>query len=72
MKVEKNENGHYRGLHIVLINSEDGKVEMAKVFDTYQSSDEIARFITDDIPEGTIVAAACQDDCISKMAWGVK
>ncbi len=33
-----NENGHYRGLHIAIINPYTGKVEVARVFDTYKSS----------------------------------
>ena len=36
--VQKNCNNHYRGLHIVIINPQSGKIELAQVFDTYQSS----------------------------------
>ena len=59
----KNENGHYRGLHIVVINPTNGKVEAAKVFDTYVSSDALDGFIDIGFPEGYIIAAACMDEC---------
>lgn len=36
--VEKNENNHYRGLHIVVVNPANEKVEMARAFDTYETS----------------------------------
>ncbi len=39
VQFEKNENNHLRGLHIVIINSMNGKVEMTRVFDTYKTSD---------------------------------
>ena len=38
VKVSTNYNNHYRGLHIVVINHTNCKVEFAKVFDTNQSS----------------------------------
>lgn len=55
----KNENGHHRGLHVVIIHPQTGKVEMAKVFDTYKSSSAFDGFITKGIPYGYIVVAAC-------------
>lgn len=36
--LEKNSNGHYWGLHMIIINQNDGIIVKAKVFDTYQSS----------------------------------
>ena len=59
----KNENGNFRGLHIVTINPDDGKVAEAKVFDTYKSSYTFDEFTTHEVPEGYIVVAACMDDC---------
>ena len=35
VKLDPNEHGHNRGLHIVVVNPEDGKIELAQVFDTY-------------------------------------
>lgn len=67
--VERNCNGHYRGLHIVLINPSTGKVEMAKVFDTYKSSDELDTWIDKGtIPADYIVVAACRDDCVTRLS----
>ena len=43
--VERNEHNHYRGLHVVVINPLDYKVEVAKVFDTYITSDSLNAFI---------------------------
>lgn len=45
LQVEMNDSKHYRGLHIVLINTLNCKVELAKVFDTYKSSDKLDQFI---------------------------
>ena len=53
-----NENGTYRGLHIVIINPDNGKVEFTNVFDTYDSSELLEQFINTHIPEGRIVVAA--------------
>ena len=67
--MEKNESQHYRGLHIVLIDSNTGSIKLAKVFDTYKSSKAFDNFITSTpIPEGYIIAAACKDDCISNLS----
>ena len=32
---KNNENDHSRGLHIVIMNPQTGKIESAQVFDTY-------------------------------------
>ena len=45
VKVETNENGHDRGLHIVVINPYNGNVEKAKVFDTHVSSLAFDEFV---------------------------
>ena len=69
MYVPKNESGHFRGLHIVVINPLDCSVVFAKVFDTYASSDGFDNFIrTSKIPEGFIIVAACKDDCTAKLS----
>ena len=46
IKLDQNENGHYRGLHIVIINPHTGKVSRAKVFDTYKSAERFDEFIS--------------------------
>ena len=66
--VAKNENDHYRGLHMVIINSSSGKVESAQVFDTYKSSEQFDAFIDIGIPEGHIVIAACKDECATNLS----
>lgn len=63
VEVERNYQNHYRGLHIVVINPNNGKVESANVFDTYESSKHLDIFIKTFIPNGYIVVAACKDDC---------
>ena len=69
---ERNENRNFRGLHIVIINSKDGKVEMTKIFDTYDSSKEFEKFITQNLPAHSIVIAACQDECSKNLSDDVK
>ena len=39
--MQKNENGHYRGLHIAVINPENGEIVLAQVFDTYETSEKL-------------------------------
>ena len=68
-----------RGLHIVVINPGNGDVEFAKVFDTYNKPDDFlewigkvkspknTNYIRWEVPDGTIICAACKDDCVSKM-----
>ena len=68
MHFEKNESGHFRGLHIVVVNPSKARVELAKVFDTYKTADGFDDFIASDIPEGHIVVAACKDDCASNLS----
>ena len=70
--MEKNENDHYRGLHIVVIDVDTGRVETAKVFDTYESSEGIDAFIDGGVPEGHIVVAACKDECTTKLSMKAK
>ena len=68
-----NENDNQRGLHIAVINPTSSKVEFSKVFDTYTSSKPFEDYIRSaTIPEGHIVAAACQDDAASELSWEVK
>ena len=40
----KNENGHFRGLHVCIIDHLTGEVLLAKVFDTYKSTEEFNDF----------------------------
>ena len=40
-----NENKNYRGLHIVIINTQNCRVEIAQVFDTYETSSGMDFFI---------------------------
>ena len=62
-------------MHIVVINPISGKVEEARVFDTYSSSEAFEAFIDKDMgdmEEGTIVVAACWDDCTKALSLPVK
>lgn len=72
VEVNKNETGHYRGLHIVMIEPKTGSAEFAQVFDTYKNSTELDKFIERDIPEGHIIVAACQDDCATALSEKAK
>ena len=73
VQLERNENRHFRGLNLVLINPETGKIELAKAFDTYKTSKGLDAFILGkNAPHGTIVAAACKDDCSTKLSEEAK
>lgn len=48
IEMDKNENDHFRGLHIVIIDpNEDGPMIVKKVFDTYKSSEMLENFLKD-------------------------
>ena len=66
--MEANENGHYRGIHIVIINRANSRVMIGRVFDTYKSSKAFEEFIAEPIPDGYIIVAACQDDCVTNLS----
>ena len=68
VRVEKNENNHYRGLHVVVINRYDGSIEAAKVFDTYSNTEKFDQFIKNNICKNQIVAVAAMDDCVTKLS----
>ena len=72
VKCKMNENGHQRGLHVVVIDAETGEVETAQVFDTYQRGVGFDEFIETAIPEGRIIAAACKDECVTQLSTKAK
>ena len=66
--MEQNESHHFRGLHLVIIDPSNGKIEAAKTFDSYSSTHRIDAYIEHLIPQGFIVVAACKDDCVTKLS----
>ena len=66
--MEKNESNTLRGLHIVVLHPNTGKVVTAKVFDTYAYAELFDDFVTKKIPDDHIIIAACKDDCVTKMS----
>lgn len=67
--MEKNESGHYRGLHLVIFNPYKGVVTTAKVFDTYKSSKRVNEFTKGlELPDGHLVIAAVMDDAAKKLS----
>ena len=71
--VERNENDHYRGLHVVLVNPQTGEVELAKAFDTYKAATDFDKFVLNKWRwHGYIVAAACKDECAAKLSLKAK
>ena len=38
--MQRNENGHFRGLHVCIIDCLTGEVVLARVFDTHKTSEE--------------------------------
>ena len=43
-------------------------MEMARVFDTYTSSEGFEKFIDRGLPEGRIIVAACKDECANGLS----
>ena len=72
VSVAPNPSGHDRGLHITVVNPSNGKLEFAKVFDTYKDLDDFATFVAISIPDGYIVAAACKDECMTNLVQAGK
>ena len=72
INLEPNWNGHYRGLHLVIINSLSRKIELAQVFDTYKSSKKLDEFLKIAIPKTFIIVAACKDECSTRLSLKVK
>ena len=70
--VEKNENDHDRGLHVVVYDGGQDKVETARAFDTYLGGAELDNFIATEIPDGSVIAAACKDDCVRNLSEDAK
>ena len=70
--MEENENGHFRGLHIVIFDPFCSKIIKAQVFDTYLNSSRFNEFIKTPVPKGLIVIAACMDDCSMKLSPNAK
>ena len=55
-------------MHIVTINPDSGKVETAQVFETHYGVKGFDSFIENDAVEGSIVVAACKDECNSVLS----
>ena len=72
VKMETNPQNNSNGLHIVVINSANGRIELAKIFDTSSSSAKFDQFIGNQIPHGYIIAAACHHDCVSNLSQSAK
>lgn len=67
------ENPDLRGLHVICINPSNGEIPFSRAFDTSETSEYFEKFIDDvGVPKGFIVAAACQDDCVTKLSEIVK
>ena len=67
------DNKDMRGLHIVVIDGIQAKIEYAQVFDTYKSSEKLDQFIDGfEKSQYQIVIAACKDDCVKKLSRKAK
>ena len=54
------------------VDPTNGQVSNAKSFDTYTTSNALETFIENSIPNGHIIALACQDDCITNLSDKVR
>ena len=41
---------------------------MGEIYDTYKSAEEFNCFVYNGCPEGFIIIAACQDDCVTQLS----
>ena len=63
IEVGENENGHLRGMHIVVLNGDNQKMVFGEAFDTYKSSESLEKWIVNfDMKQNFIVIAACKDE----------
>ena len=72
IKFEKNDNDHFRGLQIAVVNPANGRVEYAKTFDTYKSSATLDAFISLMTLKNYIIVAACIDECVNNLSENAK
>ena len=73
VKLKRNENGHDRGLHVVVINPFRYKIVSAIIFDTYKSSARFHSFLLSPHNKaGYIIIAACKDDCSKELSEKAK
>lgn len=70
--MKANENGNYQGLHIVVITPADGRVVLARAFDTAKSSESLEEFVSNEMPSDFIVVAACQGECVAQLSQKIK
>ena len=66
------ENQGMRGLHIIVINPLNFKLEFTQVFDTYKSSASFENFLSfspwSNKMKDKIVIAACKDECTDNLS----
>lgn len=55
-------------MNIVVFNPSTSDIVAAQAFDTYRTSEEFDRFISDPIPMGYVVVAACNDECTGQLS----
>ena len=67
IKMPRNINKHYRGLHILTLDPVNGAIKEKRVFDTYDDGDLFDEFLATKLDYGDIVAVACKDECISEL-----
>ena len=73
IEVAENESGHFRGLHLVVVDLDTANVEFTKVFDTFKSETTFLAFtLSYDFPENHIVICACKDECMTGLKYKSK
>ena len=55
-----------------MIDPKAVKVTFAEAFDTYKSSKSFDEFILKGLPLGSVVVAACKDDCVTSLSVKAK
>lgn len=73
--LEASEACNMEGLHIVVINKVNGDILCKKVFDVKISFEELDNFIKNigmKLQDGSIIVAACKNECTNKMSMDAK
>ena len=68
--MQLNQCGHYRGIHVVVIDPIYGTVKLAQVFDTFESSEQFETYLfgSSSPTAGSMVVVTCKNECWRRLS----